>query len=65
MFRNLGSSLRVAITVRLCTRLFLDRPVFAWLPAVVIVLIGGAALPFLPIDPYLPLIPPTVRVTAH
>src|SRR5205823_3321170 len=45
-------------------RFFIDRPIFAWVLSIVIVLIGGVAVFFLPIDQYPPITPPTVTVTA-
>jgi multidrug efflux pump len=43
---------------------FIDRPIFAWVLSIVIILIGGVAVWFLPIDQYPPITPPTVTVTA-
>src|SRR5919197_2576670 len=45
-------------------RFFIDRPIFAWVLSIVIILIGGVAAFFLPIDQYPPITPPTVTVTA-
>ncbi len=45
-------------------RFFIDRPIFAWVLSLVIILIGGVAVFFLPIDLYPPITPPTVQVTA-
>jgi multidrug efflux pump len=45
-------------------RFFIDRPIFAWVLSLVIILIGGVAVIFLPIDQYPPITPPTVTVTA-
>ncbi len=45
-------------------RIFIDRPIFAWVLSIVIVLIGAVAALFLPIDMYPPITPPTVQVTA-
>jgi multidrug efflux pump len=45
-------------------RFFIDRPIFAWVLSIVIILIGGVAVFFLPIDQYPPITPPTVTVTA-
>jgi multidrug efflux pump len=45
-------------------RFFIDRPIFAWVVSLVIILIGGVAVFFLPIDQYPPITPPTVTVTA-
>jgi multidrug efflux pump len=45
-------------------RFFIDRPIFAWVLSIVIVLLGGVSALFLPIDMYPPIIPPTVQVTA-
>ena len=45
-------------------RFFIDRPIFAWVLSIVIILGGGVAVLFLPIDQYPPITPPTVTVTA-
>ncbi len=44
-------------------RFFVDRPIFAWVLSLVIVLAGAVAATFLPIDLYPPITPPTVQVT--
>jgi multidrug efflux pump len=45
-------------------RFFIDRPIFAWVLSLVIILIGGVAIIFLPIDLYPNITPPTITVTA-
>jgi multidrug efflux pump len=45
-------------------RFFIDRPIFAWVLSLVIILIGGVAVFFLPITQYPPITPPTIQVTA-
>src|SRR5271167_3814693 len=45
-------------------RFFVDRPVFATVISVVIVLAGGVAVAWLPIAQYPEVTPPTVQVTA-
>ena len=45
-------------------RFFIDRPIFAWVLSIVIILIGLVAVLFLPIDQYPDITPPTVTVTA-
>jgi multidrug efflux pump len=45
-------------------RFFIDRPIFAWVLSLVIILIGVVAIPFLPVDLYPPITPPTVQVSA-
>ena len=45
-------------------RFFIDRPIFAWVVSIVILLVGGVACFFLPIDQYPDITPPTVQVTA-
>src|SRR5258707_3806800 len=45
-------------------RFFIDRPVFAMVIAIVIVLLGGAAIPSLPIATYREVVPPVVQITA-
>lgn len=44
-------------------RFFIDRPVFAWVLSLVIILIGVVAVFFLPIDQYPNITPPTIAVT--
>ncbi len=44
-------------------RIFIDRPVLAWVISIVIVLIGGIAAGLLPIAEYPSITPPTVRVS--
>src|SRR5205807_314678 len=46
-------------------RFFIDRPVFAWVISIVIVLIGLMALISLPIAQYPEITPPTVQVTCQ
>lgn len=45
-------------------RFFVDRPIFAWVISIVIVLVGGVAAFVLPIAQYPDITPPTVQVTA-
>jgi hydrophobe/amphiphile efflux-1 (HAE1) family protein len=45
-------------------RFFIDRPVFAMVIAIVIVILGGVAIPGLPISAYPEVVPPQVQVTA-
>src|SRR5919199_2125854 len=45
-------------------RFFIDRPIFAWVLSLVIILVGVVALIFLPIDLYPNITPPSVRVSA-
>ncbi len=46
-------------------RVFIDRPVLAWVISIVILLFGLAALAVLPIAQYPEIAPPTVQVTAN
>jgi len=46
------------------SRFFLDRPVFAWVIAVSMMLAGGLAIYFLPISQYPPIAPPSIRIGA-
>src|SRR5580704_16383341 len=46
-------------------RFFIDRPVFAMVVAIVIVLLGAVAIPNLPIASYPEVVPPQVTVTAN
>ncbi|MCR9072526.1 MAG: efflux RND transporter permease subunit [Alphaproteobacteria bacterium] len=43
---------------------FIDRPVFAWVIAIVIMLAGGLSILKLPIEQYPPVAAPTVQITA-
>src|SRR6516225_7921597 len=45
-------------------RFFIDRPIFAWVLSIVIVVIGGVAAVMLPVAQYPEITPPTVQVTA-
>src|SRR5882724_10248276 len=45
-------------------RFFIDRPVFAMVIAIVIVLVGLVAIPALPIATYPQVVPPVVQITA-
>ena len=45
-------------------RIFIDRPVLAWVVSIVILLFGAAAYSQLPIEQYPEIAPPTVQVTA-
>ncbi len=47
------------------SRFFIERPVFAAVLSIIIVLVGAVILPSLPIDRYPSITPPTVRVTAR
>ena len=44
---------------------FIDRPVFAIVIAIVIVILGGVAIPSLPIASYPEVVPPVVQITAN
>ena len=46
-------------------RFFIDRPVFAIVIAIVIVLLGGIAIPGLPVATYPEVVPPVVQITAN
>ena len=45
-------------------RFFIDRPVFAWVIAIAIVLIGVISIPQLPIERYPSIAPPSIQITA-
>ena len=47
------------------SRFFLDRPVFAWVIAIVMMVLGGLAIYNLPISQYPPIAPPSIRVLAY
>src|SRR5512143_124076 len=46
------------------SRFFLDRPVFAWVVAIVIMLMGALAIYRLPISQYPPIAPPSIYIQA-
>ena len=46
------------------SRFFLDRPVFAWVIAISIMVLGGLAIYALPIAQYPPIAPPSIAITA-
>ncbi|NTW38111.1 MAG: multidrug efflux RND transporter permease subunit, partial [Syntrophobacteraceae bacterium] len=46
------------------SRFFLDRPVFAWVIAIIMMAAGGLAIYNLPISQYPPIAPPSIAVTA-
>ena len=46
------------------SRFFLDRPVFAWVIAIIIMAGGGLAIYNLPIAQYPPIAPPSIAITA-
>jgi hydrophobe/amphiphile efflux-1 (HAE1) family protein len=45
-------------------RFFIDRPVFAWVVAIAIMLAGAIAIPQLPIERYPTIAPPSISITA-
>ncbi|HBG28164.1 MAG: multidrug efflux RND transporter permease [Planctomycetes bacterium GWF2_41_51] len=44
------------------SKFFLDRPVFAWVIAIIIMLLGGLAIYNLPISQYPPIAPPAIAI---
>jgi HAE1 family hydrophobic/amphiphilic exporter-1 len=46
------------------SRLFLKRPVFAWVIAIILMVAGGLAIYNLPISQYPPIAPPSIAITA-
>jgi HAE1 family hydrophobic/amphiphilic exporter-1 len=46
------------------SKFFLDRPVFAWVIAIIIMVMGGLAIYNLPISQYPPIAPPTIYIQA-
>src|SRR5512143_1148751 len=46
------------------SRFFLDRPVFAWVIAIVMMVAGGLAIHNLPISQYPPIAPPSIAIDA-
>jgi multidrug efflux pump len=47
------------------SRFFIDRPIFAWVLSIVIVLAGAVCYKVLPTAQYPPIVPPTIQVTAN
>ncbi|MDQ2777690.1 MAG: efflux RND transporter permease subunit, partial [Acidobacteriota bacterium] len=46
-------------------KFFINRPVFAIVIAIVIVLLGAIAIPLLPVATYPEVVPPVVQITAN
>ena len=46
------------------SRFFLERPVFAWVIAIILMVAGGLAIYKLPISQYPPIAPPSIAITA-
>src|ERR1700694_2470781 len=46
-------------------RFFIDRPVFAIVIAIVIIILGGVAIPTLPIASFPEVVPPVIQITAN
>lgn len=46
------------------SRFFIDRPIFAWVIAIVIMVVGGISIVGLPVAQYPPIAPPAIEVTA-
>ena len=46
------------------SQFFLERPVFAWVVAIFIMLLGGLAIYNLPISQYPPIAPPAIAIDA-
>src|SRR6202046_1178997 len=47
------------------SRFFIDRPIFAWVIAIVLMMAGGLAIMTLPISQYPPIAPPAVAITVN
>ncbi len=47
------------------SRFFLDRPVFAWVIAIIMMVTGGLAIYNLPISQYPPIAPPSIYIQAY
>src|SRR5512144_1508147 len=46
------------------SKFFLDRPVFAWVIAIIMMAVGGLAIYNLPISQYPPIAPPSIAISA-
>ncbi len=47
------------------SKFFLDRPVFAWVIAIILMLAGGLAIYNLPVSQYPPIAPPSIAIDAY
>jgi multidrug efflux pump len=47
------------------SRFFIDRPVFAWVISIVIMLAGAGSIAFLPVEQYPDIAPPSVNIRAN
>ncbi len=47
------------------SKFFLERPVFAWVIAIVMMTAGGLAIYNLPISQYPPIAPPSISIEAY
>ncbi len=47
------------------SKFFLERPVFAWVIAIIIMLVGGLAIYSLPISQYPPIAPPSIYIQSN
>jgi multidrug efflux pump len=47
------------------SQFFIDRPIFAWVLAIVIMLVGGLAIKTLPISQYPSIAPPAIAITVN
>jgi len=45
-------------------KFFIDRPIFAWVIAIIIMLAGGLAIMKLPVAQYPTIAPPAIQITA-
>ncbi|HGO6105103.1 TPA: efflux RND transporter permease subunit, partial [Burkholderia cepacia] len=46
-------------------KFFIDRPIFAWVIAIILMLAGVAAIFTLPISQYPTIAPPSIQITAN
>ena len=47
------------------SKFFLDRPVFAWVIAIILMVLGGLAIYTLPISQYPPIAPPSISIDSY
>ena len=47
------------------SRFFIERPIFAWVLAIVIMLVGGLSILGLPVAQYPSIAPPGIQITAR
>ena len=60
-----GAARAERVDPRMISRIFIDRPIFAWVIAIVIMLAGLGSIFSLPIEQYPDIAPPSVNIRAN